>query len=306
MTLTPADVHNVAFSRSRLGKRGYCEQEVDLFIDLVEQELTRHIEEDAELRNRNAELRNRDGGLHKREVELAERETELAQQQMALRQYESRVRQQDGQLRALEGEYAERDAMFAQRENELRHREAQLAQHAAELNRQESELIQWENELRQQEAELAQQESAVELRRGQEQQEPVAVGVGAEAATPQVSQVLRPYRPATTSQFRASVTQASAVNGVPHREEVRTVAAVHGRHDMERMAVRAVTDILGNTITETVHERLRRSDIEDTGASDGEPSNDLEQLKEKNAELNRSNELLKAAAALLAAALEKP
>ena len=56
MALTPADVHNVAFSRARVGKRGYSEQEVDLFIDLVEQELIRHIEEDAELRHRNAEL----------------------------------------------------------------------------------------------------------------------------------------------------------------------------------------------------------------------------------------------------------
>jgi transposase-like protein len=74
---------------------------------------------------------------------------------------------------------------------------------------------------------------------------------------------------------------------------------------MERMAVRAVTDVLGNTITETVHERLRRSDINTTANGDGEPSTEIEQLKEKNAELNRSNELLKAAAALLAAALEK-
>ena len=41
MALTPADVHNVAFSRPRIGKRGYSEQEVDLFIDLVEQELMR-------------------------------------------------------------------------------------------------------------------------------------------------------------------------------------------------------------------------------------------------------------------------
>jgi len=299
MMLTPADVHNVAFSRSRLGKRGYCEQEVDLFIDLVEQELTRHIEEDAELRNRNAELRNRDGGLHKREMEVAERETELAQQQIALRQYESRVRQQEGQLRQLEAEYAQRDAVLVQKETELRHREAQVAQQVANLGQQEGELVQWENELRQQEAELAQQEAEVERRQRQEQPEPVAACVGAEATA---HQVLRPLRPAT--QFRGTVAQAAAVNGVGHREEVRTVAAaVHGRHDMERMAVRAVTDVLGNTITETVHERLRRSDIDQNG--DSEPSTELDQLKERNAELNRSNELLKAAAALLAAALEK-
>ena len=57
MALTPADVHNVAFSRARVGKRGYSEQEVDLFIDLVEQELIRHIEEDAELESRGAAFR---------------------------------------------------------------------------------------------------------------------------------------------------------------------------------------------------------------------------------------------------------
>ncbi|BBZ50831.1 hypothetical protein MHEI_25480 [Mycobacterium heidelbergense] len=59
MALTPADVHNVAFSRPRIGKRGYDEQEVDLFIDLVEQELLRHIAEDTRLRNLYAELRDR-------------------------------------------------------------------------------------------------------------------------------------------------------------------------------------------------------------------------------------------------------
>ena len=59
MALTPADVHNVAFSRPRIGKRGYNEHEVDLFIDLVEQELTRHLTADAQVRNLNAELGNR-------------------------------------------------------------------------------------------------------------------------------------------------------------------------------------------------------------------------------------------------------
>ena len=79
MALTPADVHNIAFSRPRIGKRGYNEQEVDLFIDLVEQELVRHLEEESELRSRNAELRSRDGGLQKREAELCQREAALRQ-----------------------------------------------------------------------------------------------------------------------------------------------------------------------------------------------------------------------------------
>ena len=44
MPLTPADVHNVAFSKPPIGKRGYNEDEVDAFLDLVENELTRLIE----------------------------------------------------------------------------------------------------------------------------------------------------------------------------------------------------------------------------------------------------------------------
>ncbi|MBV8933862.1 MAG: DivIVA domain-containing protein [Kutzneria sp.] len=50
MPLTPADVHNVAFSKPPIGKRGYNEDEVDAFLDLVEGELARLIEENSDLR----------------------------------------------------------------------------------------------------------------------------------------------------------------------------------------------------------------------------------------------------------------
>lgn len=56
MPLTPADVHNVAFSKPPIGKRGYNEDEVDAFLDLVEQEFARIIEENNDLRQRNDEL----------------------------------------------------------------------------------------------------------------------------------------------------------------------------------------------------------------------------------------------------------
>src|ERR1700757_3165056 len=56
MPLTPADVHNVAFSKPPIGKRGYNEDEVDAFLDLVEAELTRLVEENSDLRQRVAEL----------------------------------------------------------------------------------------------------------------------------------------------------------------------------------------------------------------------------------------------------------
>ncbi len=56
MPLTPADVHNVAFSKPPIGKRGYNEDEVDAFLDLVENELNRLFEENADLRQRVGEL----------------------------------------------------------------------------------------------------------------------------------------------------------------------------------------------------------------------------------------------------------
>ena len=56
MPLTPADVHNVAFSKTPIGKRGYNEDEVDAFLDLVETELSRLVEENADLRQRVSEL----------------------------------------------------------------------------------------------------------------------------------------------------------------------------------------------------------------------------------------------------------
>jgi DivIVA domain-containing protein len=52
MRLTPADVHNVSFKKPSIGKRGYDEDEVDAFLDIVEAELTRLIEENNELSQR--------------------------------------------------------------------------------------------------------------------------------------------------------------------------------------------------------------------------------------------------------------
>lgn len=52
MPLTPADVHNVAFKKPSIGKRGYDEDEVDAFLDVVEAELARLIEENAELKSK--------------------------------------------------------------------------------------------------------------------------------------------------------------------------------------------------------------------------------------------------------------
>ena len=51
MPLTPADVANVAFGKPPMGKRGYHEDEVDTFLDLVHAELTRLIADNNELRS---------------------------------------------------------------------------------------------------------------------------------------------------------------------------------------------------------------------------------------------------------------
>ncbi|MGB7797944.1 MAG: DivIVA domain-containing protein [Pseudonocardiaceae bacterium] len=54
MPLMPADVHNVRFSKPPIGKRGYHEDEVDAFLDLVGAELARLIQENTDLRNQAA------------------------------------------------------------------------------------------------------------------------------------------------------------------------------------------------------------------------------------------------------------
>jgi DivIVA domain-containing protein len=55
MPLMPADVANVAFSTPPIDKRGYHEGEVDAFLDLVEAELARLIQENTDLRNQIAQ-----------------------------------------------------------------------------------------------------------------------------------------------------------------------------------------------------------------------------------------------------------
>ena len=66
MPLTPADVHNVAFSKPPIGKRGYNEDEVDAFLDLVEAELARLLEENADLREQVEQLEQRLGNAQAR------------------------------------------------------------------------------------------------------------------------------------------------------------------------------------------------------------------------------------------------
>jgi DivIVA domain-containing protein len=59
MPLTPHDVRNVAFSKPPIGKRGYNEDEVDAFLDLVGAELARLINENNDLHSRIDQLNQR-------------------------------------------------------------------------------------------------------------------------------------------------------------------------------------------------------------------------------------------------------
>jgi DivIVA domain-containing protein len=104
MPLTPAEVHNVAFKKPPIGKRGYDEEEVDSFLDKIEAELARLIEENNDLRSRaegaGSELTapSQDGAgsdgapqqLLELQQELADARRELQQAQDALAQAQQR------------------------------------------------------------------------------------------------------------------------------------------------------------------------------------------------------------------------
>lgn len=81
MPLTPAEVHNVAFKKPPIGKRGYDEEEVDAFLDIVEVELSRLIEENNDVRARggNAAPAAERGGADPAELAAAREENQRLQ-----------------------------------------------------------------------------------------------------------------------------------------------------------------------------------------------------------------------------------
>ena len=102
MPLTPADVHNVAFKKPPIGKRGYDEEEVDAFLDEVERELARLIEENNELRAQSE--RGRAGGPPpvtgdmRHTGELADLQTQLDRMQREKAAAEQAARQMQVEL----------------------------------------------------------------------------------------------------------------------------------------------------------------------------------------------------------------
>jgi DivIVA domain-containing protein len=110
MPLTPADVHNVAFKKPPIGKRGYDEEEVDAFLDEVERELARLIEENTELR---AQLERGGGGRPagpgadpRLASELAETKSQLDRLQREKAQAEQAARGMQAEIEQLRSQGA--------------------------------------------------------------------------------------------------------------------------------------------------------------------------------------------------------
>src|SRR6202008_896955 len=103
MPLTPADVHNVAFKKPPIGKRGYDEEEVDAFLDEVEQELIRLLEENGVLRDKMQRGGGMSGGGQAASTmvmsaELADLSAQLERLQEARARAEQNARSMQAQL----------------------------------------------------------------------------------------------------------------------------------------------------------------------------------------------------------------
>jgi DivIVA domain-containing protein len=140
MPLTPAEVHNVAFKKPPIGKRGYDEEEVDAFLDIVEVELSRLIEENNDLRSRlsSGQPAPSAGGADPAELTAAREENgrlqnRVAELERALNQGKNGAQQQVVQLQqqiaALEQQLAENRRQLEQAQQQLA--EAQRAAAAA-------------------------------------------------------------------------------------------------------------------------------------------------------------------------------
>src|SRR5438045_1200312 len=121
MPLTPADVRNKQFSTTRL-RPGYDEEEVDAFLDEVEAELDRLIQENEELRAKLAEcLRGKVPAMAAPTIEPKQELAQvhdLRQQQEPRREQREELERKVDDLRAFEREY--RSRLKAYLEGQLR------------------------------------------------------------------------------------------------------------------------------------------------------------------------------------------
>jgi DivIVA domain-containing protein len=98
MPLTPADVHNVVFKKPPIGKRGYDEDDVDAFLDEVERELARLIEENNDLKAQVERSRTGGGPVPVASAGPSDVEVRrLASENNELKSQVERLRQEKGQ-----------------------------------------------------------------------------------------------------------------------------------------------------------------------------------------------------------------
>ncbi|MBO3743363.1 DivIVA domain-containing protein [Actinoplanes flavus] len=100
MPLTPADIHNVAFKKPPIGKRGYDEEEVDAFLDEVEGELTRLLEENGALKDTLARGGGGGGGNPAATMVLNNEFADLAAQLERLQEARARAEQNARNMQA--------------------------------------------------------------------------------------------------------------------------------------------------------------------------------------------------------------
>jgi DivIVA domain-containing protein len=137
MPLTPAEVHNVAFKKPPIGKRGYDEEEVDAFLDIVEVELSRLIEENNDLRARGGDgagpsMMKDDGRLQAVTNELNSTRDENQRMQAHIAELERALSQgNDGaqqQVVALQQQLAQTEQQLAESRGQLEQAQRALAE----------------------------------------------------------------------------------------------------------------------------------------------------------------------------------
>jgi DivIVA domain-containing protein len=134
MPLTPAEVHNVAFKKPPIGKRGYDEEEVDAFLDIVEVELSRLIEENNDLRARGGAPAG-DGGAAPVDVTKDDGRLDAATAELgAAREENQRMQAHIGELeRALSQGKNGAQQQVVQLQQQLAQTEQQLAESRQQL-----------------------------------------------------------------------------------------------------------------------------------------------------------------------------
>lgn len=272
MSLTPADGHNAELSRTNLGESGSRAEEraeeVDRLLDLVEDDLVRHIEERDELRDRTEALRNRESVLEKADAKLRQREAELRQQAAELRQ---------------------QGAVFQQQASELRQQDAAVQQQAAEVRQLEAAVAQQAAELRQLEAAINKREAALHQQRNRGH-----LGTARR-------RVEQPRATVSEEQRFTAVRKVGGANTDPEWTAIRSAADLLGAD----LLGDPVTETVQQQWTRTTE--IDPADAEVTEIEDAElettEAEELRQLQAENAQLNHVNDVLKAAVARFAAGM---